>query len=346
MAATESNSPQPKKYGTIIIKLVIVAILIATVGLLYLFFGDQLTLENLGQREGELRQLFAHNPVVVFAAAFLLYSLVTGLSLPGATVMSLVYGWFFGFVSGVILVSFASTTGATLAFLLSRYLFRDAIQRRFGDRIRAFNEALDREGAFYLFTLRLIPAMPFFVINVVMGLTNMRVRTYWWVSQVGMLAGTCVYLYAGSTIPSIEQISDRSQLQAADVLNWPRLFSVLQSSDSPDPQIARIRELLADDELNNETKEAMVLALNRILKRHDFALKPPLRDMNLEPKEITMRNRKLLEASFEGIIRSPKPILSWQLFAAFVLLGIFPLLVKRTVAWVRPSTKSQQTPEL
>ena len=122
--------------------------------------------------------------------------------------MTLVYGWYFGWLRGVILVSFASTAGATLAFLLSRYLLRESIQTRFGDRLKAFNENLERQGAFYLFTLRLIPAVPFFVINVVMGLTPMKARTFWWVSQLGMFAGTIVYVYAGASVPSLERLAD------------------------------------------------------------------------------------------------------------------------------------------
>ena len=122
--------------------------------------------------------------------------------------MSLVIGWYFKLLRGTILVSFASTTGATMAFLLSRYLFRDAIQRKFGERLAVFNEALDREGAFYLFTLRLIPAVPFFVINVVMGLTRISTRTFWWVSQLGMLAGTLVYVYAGSQVPDLQTLAE------------------------------------------------------------------------------------------------------------------------------------------
>ncbi|MBT4867634.1 MAG: TVP38/TMEM64 family protein, partial [Planctomycetaceae bacterium] len=103
----------------------------------------------------------------------------------------------------------ASTTGATLSFLMSRYLLRDLIQNKFGNRLQKFNEALEREGAFYLFSLRLIPVVPFFVINLVMGLTPIRVRTFWWVSQVGMLAGTCVYVFAGTRIPSLKEIVDK-----------------------------------------------------------------------------------------------------------------------------------------
>ncbi len=176
-----------------------------TVG--YLQIRDTLTLNQLAQRETELRAWQAQHPVLVYGLAFLLYVTVTGLSLPGAAVLSLAYGWYFGLVRGVILVSFASTTGATLAFLLSRFLFRDAVQQQFGDRLKSFNEALQREGPFFLFMLRLIPAVPFFVINAVMGLTPIRTRTFWWVSQLGMLPGTIVYLYAGSSVPSLQRLA-------------------------------------------------------------------------------------------------------------------------------------------
>lgn len=105
-------------------------------------------------------------------------------------------------------MSFASTLGATLAFLLSRFLLRASIQERFGDRLRAFNDSLEREGPFYLFTLRLIPAVPFFVINAVMGLTPVRTRTFWWISQLGMLPGTVVYVYAGSSVPNLRLLAE------------------------------------------------------------------------------------------------------------------------------------------
>jgi uncharacterized membrane protein YdjX (TVP38/TMEM64 family) len=168
---------------------------------------DEFSLERLAQREGELRALSARQPALVYGGAFFLYVAVTGLSVPGAAVLSLTYGWFFGFWPALLLVSFASTTGATTAFLLSRFLFRDALQRRFGEYLTDVNAALEREGAFYLFTLRLIPQIPFFVINLVMGLTPMRVWTFWWVSQLGMLAGTAVYVSAGASVGSLEELS-------------------------------------------------------------------------------------------------------------------------------------------
>lgn len=185
------------------IKIGALAVLLLAVAVAYMLLGDRLSLESLASREAELRQYQIDNPVLTYVIAFLVYVGVTGLSLPGATGLTLLFGWYFGFWRGLLLVSFASTSGATLAFLLSRYLLRDMIQRRFGDRLAAFNQALEREGAFYLFTLRLIPAVPFFVVNAVMGLTPLRPRTFWWVSQLGMLPGTIVYVYAGSSVPNL-----------------------------------------------------------------------------------------------------------------------------------------------
>jgi pyruvate/2-oxoglutarate dehydrogenase complex dihydrolipoamide dehydrogenase (E3) component/uncharacterized membrane protein YdjX (TVP38/TMEM64 family) len=133
-------------------------------------------------------------------AFFALYVAVTGLSLPGATILTLIAGAVFGLLWGVVIVSFASTIGATLAFLASRYLLRDWVQAKFGDKLKPVNEGVAREGAFYLFALRLVPAFPFFVINLVMGLTPIATRTFYWVSQLGMLAGTLVYVYAGTQL--------------------------------------------------------------------------------------------------------------------------------------------------
>lgn len=184
---------------------------------------DQLTLQALAQRENQLKEIQQAQPLLVFGGAFVVYVLVTGLSLPGAAVMTLVMGWYFGFTASLVLVSFASTTGATFAFTLSRYLFRDAVEARFGKRLVAFNAALEREGAFYLLTLRLIPAVPFFVINIVMGLTKIRVWTYWWVSQLGMLAGTAVFCYAGSRVPNLTELSEKG---AGAVFSKEQLFQI------------------------------------------------------------------------------------------------------------------------
>ncbi|NOZ40447.1 MAG: TVP38/TMEM64 family protein [Planctomycetes bacterium] len=175
----------------------------------YVKLGDILTLDYLATQEEGLRDYQQQHPLLIYVLAFVIYVAVTGLSIPGATVLSLLMGWFFGWLPGVVLVSFASTTGATVAFLLSRYLFRTALQDKFGQRYQQFNEALKKEGPFYLFTLRLIPAIPFFVINVVMGLTPLKISTYWWVSQLGMLPATIVYLYAGSSVPTLAELAER-----------------------------------------------------------------------------------------------------------------------------------------
>ena len=211
MNATEPTDPvriRPSARRALVVKLLVVAGILGAFAYISVAYRDQLSLEAIAAREAEFREFEQAHPVGVFVAAFAIYVIATGLSIPGAAVLTLAFGWFFGFWRALILVSFASTTGATVAFLLSRYLLRDTIQNRFGDRLAKFNAALEREGAFYLFTLRLIPAVPFFVINVVMGLTPIRVRTYWWVSQIGMLAGTCVYVYAGSTIPTAEKLAE------------------------------------------------------------------------------------------------------------------------------------------
>jgi uncharacterized membrane protein YdjX (TVP38/TMEM64 family) len=197
-------------------KLVVAAVIAAVVVLVYFKYGDALTLESLAQKEVDLREFQEAHPAIVYGLAFAAYVTITGLSVPGATGLTLVYSWYFGLVRGVVLVSFASTAGATLAFLTSRYLLRDAIRSRFGHRLQAFDSNLQRDGAFYLFTLRLIPAVPFVVINFVMGLTELRTRTFWWVSQLGMLPGTVVYVYAGSSVPDLSTLAERG---AAGILS-------------------------------------------------------------------------------------------------------------------------------
>jgi uncharacterized membrane protein YdjX (TVP38/TMEM64 family) len=187
-------------------KFVVFAIVVIAAIVTFLLMRKYFSLEYLSQVMSSLKTYYDAHPLIVYSLAFVIYVVVTGLSIPGATVLSLVYAWFFGFTRGLILISFASTAGATVAFLLSRYLFRDWIQSRFGARLKAFNEALEQDGAVYLFTLRLVPAVPFFVINAVMGLTRLRAWTFWWVSQLGMLAGTAVYVYAGSIIPDLQTI--------------------------------------------------------------------------------------------------------------------------------------------
>jgi uncharacterized membrane protein YdjX (TVP38/TMEM64 family) len=190
-------------------KAVLLVVIVAMFAVAFVLFRDALTLDSLAARESQLREFQAKNPKLVFGAAFAVYVAVTGLSLPGAAALSLVYGWYFGFLAAFIMISFASTAGATIAFLVSRYLLGEMVQSKFGARLTSFNHHLQTEGPFYLFTLRLIPAVPFFVINLVMGLTPMKARTFWWVSQLGMLPGTAVYVYAGSRVPNLMVLAEQ-----------------------------------------------------------------------------------------------------------------------------------------
>jgi pyruvate/2-oxoglutarate dehydrogenase complex dihydrolipoamide dehydrogenase (E3) component/uncharacterized membrane protein YdjX (TVP38/TMEM64 family) len=182
--------------------IVLIAALIA--GFIVFDLGQYFSVAYLKSQQAAMDALYRAKPLQTVGAFFLLYVLVTGLSLPGATILTLAAGAVFGLLWGTVIVSFASTIGATLAFLASRFLLRDTIQAKFGDKLKTINAGIDKDGAFYLFTLRLVPALPFFVINLAMGLTSIKTRTFYWVSQVGMLAGTIVYVNAGTQIAQIE----------------------------------------------------------------------------------------------------------------------------------------------
>lgn len=168
--------------------------------------GEVLTLNNLKAQQDSLADFRASNPLLLAAGFFVIYVVVTALSLPGATIMTLAGGAIFGFSQGLLLVSFASSLGATLAFLVARFLLHDWVQQRFGDRIAPVNRGIEKDGAFYLFSLRLVPLFPFFMINLVMGLTPLKAWTFYWVSQVGMLAGTAVYVNAGTQLAQLDSL--------------------------------------------------------------------------------------------------------------------------------------------
>ncbi|MEN9493316.1 MAG: hypothetical protein RJA63_3765, partial [Pseudomonadota bacterium] len=188
-------------------KLALIAALAALVVAFFAFDLDQtLTLAALKAHQARFAALHAEFPLSTAAAFFALYVIVTALSLPGAAIMTLAGGALFGFTTGLVLISFASSLGATLAFLASRYLFRDAVLARFGPRMKALDEGVKREGAFYLFALRLVPVFPFFLINLLMGLTALPARRFYWVSQLGMLAGTAVYVNAGTQLAQIDSL--------------------------------------------------------------------------------------------------------------------------------------------
>jgi pyruvate/2-oxoglutarate dehydrogenase complex dihydrolipoamide dehydrogenase (E3) component/uncharacterized membrane protein YdjX (TVP38/TMEM64 family) len=188
-------------------RLLVAALLL---GLIAVFFaldlGQYLRLEYLRSQQSAIEEFRRANPLAAGGAFFLIYLAVTALSLPGAAVMSLAVGAVFGLAWGTLLVSFASSVGATLAFLSSRFLFRESVRSRFGDRLRAIDAGLEKEGASYLFALRLVPAFPYVVVNLVMGVTPIRTWTFYWVSQVGMLPATIVYVNAGTQLATLTSI--------------------------------------------------------------------------------------------------------------------------------------------
>ena len=189
-------------------KILLVALAVALVAAFFAFGGNRyLTLDFLKTSREALETTYAAAPARFLAGYFALYVLVAALSLPGATVLTLAGGALFGFWTTLIVVSFASSIGATAACALSRHLFRDAIVRRIGGRLAAIDAGIAREGAFYLFTLRLIPLFPFFVVNAAMGLTALPLRTFYLVSQLGMLPGTAVYVNAGTQLGHLTSLS-------------------------------------------------------------------------------------------------------------------------------------------
>ncbi|ABI72796.1 FAD-dependent oxidoreductase [Shewanella frigidimarina] len=190
-------------------KIVLLLIAASLVGLFFHFDLHQLlTLEGLKGSMNDFSQLREQSPLLVIGGFFLLYVAVTALSLPGAAILTIASGALFGIVEGLIIASFASSIGATMAFLVSRYLLRDSIKQRFPERLAAIDTGIEKEGGFYLFTLRLVPIFPFFLINMLMGVTAFKSWTFYWVSQVGMFLGTFVYVNAGTQLAQIDSLSN------------------------------------------------------------------------------------------------------------------------------------------
>ncbi|NQZ30521.1 MAG: FAD-dependent oxidoreductase [Oceanospirillaceae bacterium] len=186
-------------------KLFIIAAVLSIAAIFYLLGFDQyLSLQGLKDSQQQINQFNQQQPILVALTFLGLYVLVTALSIPGAVILTLGAGAFFGVLWGTIIVSFASSIGATIAFLVARYLFKESAQQRFGDKLEAINQGIEKEGAFYLFSLRLVPLFPFFMINLIMGLTPIRTFTFYWVSQLGMLAGTIVFVNAGTQLAQLD----------------------------------------------------------------------------------------------------------------------------------------------
>ena len=191
----------------IIVKiLVVLALLVLMITFWAFDLGRFLTLDNLKASREALGQYYQARPIFVIVIYCTVYVVATAVSLPGATILTIAGGAIFGLWIGTLIVSFASTLGATAAFLVSRFLLHDFVQKRFGDKMASFSDGVKRDGAFYLFTLRLVPVFPFFLINLVMGLTAISIRTFFIVSQLGMLAGTFAYVNAGTRLSQIDSL--------------------------------------------------------------------------------------------------------------------------------------------
>ncbi|MFT5839735.1 MAG: pyruvate/2-oxoglutarate dehydrogenase complex dihydrolipoamide dehydrogenase (E3) component [Flavobacteriales bacterium] len=195
---------------------ILLAIIISLIGVFFVFdLGQHLTLESLKSNQQHLADFIQQNWLQAFIGYFVLYVVVTALSLPGAAILTLGAGALFGLGWGLLLASFASTIGATFAFLVSRFLLRDWVKTTFSNKIKAIDEGITKDGAFYLLSLRMVPLFPFFVINLVMGITSIKTLTYYWVSQIGMLMGTVVFVNAGTQLIEINTLSD---IVSADLL--------------------------------------------------------------------------------------------------------------------------------
>ncbi|MFQ3245392.1 MAG: putative membrane protein YdjX (TVP38/TMEM64 family) [Arenicella sp.] len=190
-------------------KLILAAVIAALIAAFFFFdLKEYVTLDYLKSQQSALSELYANKPFLIIAIFFLVYTAMAGLSIPFATPLTLAAGAIFGTVTGTIIVSFASSIGATIAFMLTRFLFHDSIEKKFGDRLTGMNAGIEKEGAFYVFGLRLVPILPFVVLNSVLGLTKLKTITFYWASQLGMLVGTVVYVNAGTQLASINSIGD------------------------------------------------------------------------------------------------------------------------------------------
>ncbi|MFV0574808.1 MAG: FAD-dependent oxidoreductase [Vibrio sp.] len=188
-------------------KFSLLAVVILLVSLFFAFdLQHILTLNGIKARMDDFRAWQQSSPFLIGLCYFFIYILITALSLPGAVILTLAGGALFGFTTGLFIISFASTIGATLAFLVSRYLLRNSMEKKFSTRLKSINDGIEREGSFYLFTLRLVPIFPFFLINLLMGLTKIKTLTFYLVSQIGMLAGTAVYVNAGTQLAQLDSL--------------------------------------------------------------------------------------------------------------------------------------------
>jgi len=189
-------------------KLILIGAIALLIASFFLFdFQQYFSLDFIKEKQQAFNDYYQQNTLLTLLMFFVVYVIMAALSLPGAAIMTVLAGTLFGLVTGVIVVSFASTLGATLAFLVARYLFRDTLQDRYADKLQLINDGVEKEGPLYLFAMRLVPLFPFFLVNILMGFTKLKTITFAWVSQIGMLAGTAVFVYAGTQLAQIDSLS-------------------------------------------------------------------------------------------------------------------------------------------
>ncbi len=241
-----TNDSRPGTRRTVYVRLALIGAVLALVAAYFYFdLGRYLNLEYLKSAHGQIVALVHERPVLSTAVFFLGYVVITAASLPGAAVMTLAAGAVFGLLWGLAIVSFASSIGATLAMLIARKVLGETVQRRFGDQLESINRGLRRDGGFYLFSIRMVPLFPFFVINLVMGLTPIGAWTFYWVSQVGMLAGTFVYVFAGTQLASVDSLGDVLSPGLIAALSLLGLFPLLARKTLG--WLRRAREDLVED---------------------------------------------------------------------------------------------------
>ena len=226
--------------------------LIALFIFIFFYFGlhQYANLDTLKAQQTTITEFNNTEPLTAALIFFTVYIVITGLSLPGAAIMTLAGGAVFGLLKGILLVSFASTIGATLAFLISRYLFREALQNKFAERLHIINQGIEKDGAFYLFTLRLVPVFPFFIVNLVMGLTPIKTLTFFLVSQLGMLAGTIVYVFAGTQLAQINNLKDIFSVELILSFTLLGLFPLIAKKTI---DFIQSRRQLENNEIENES---------------------------------------------------------------------------------------------
>ena len=213
-------NPWLKTWG---FRVAILSALIGIAGIVYYEFGGYLSLEYLATQESALREMQSQHPYTVYAVAFLVYMVLLAIGVPLCALLTIICGWLFGFIPAILLVSFGSTAAGAINFLGGRYLFKNMVQRYLGDTLDKFNDQLEDSAAFYLFVTRLIPQIPFVLVNLLMGLSPISFKTFWWVSQAAMLPALLVFVWIGTTLPNLQTISEDG---ISSVLSWQLMLSL------------------------------------------------------------------------------------------------------------------------